>query len=245
VPRQRAARRGCKTCEGFGKLSRDSVQELVSWVLGKAAGTRKTKFHGAGREDVDVRMLGAGRPFVIELVEAKVTAPNLAEIEAVINDRNQGRLEVTGLHWTQKERVRVLKESEYAKEYRALVEVEGPFDLARLAPHVGQRMVLAQETPTRVAHRRADKVRERWIELQSVTPVDERRFEVVLRTQHGTYVKEAVGGDDGLTRPSLGELLGVPCRCMELDVLAILDEEGRTSAPIPTPPPSFGAGILD
>ena len=50
-------RHGCKTCEGFGKLTRESVQELITWVLGKAAGTRKAKFHGAGREDVDVRML--------------------------------------------------------------------------------------------------------------------------------------------------------------------------------------------
>ena len=51
-------RKKCERCEGFGKLSRDSVQELVAWVLGKAFGTRKNKFHGSGREDVDVRMLG-------------------------------------------------------------------------------------------------------------------------------------------------------------------------------------------
>jgi tRNA pseudouridine synthase 10 len=236
-------RHGCATCEGFGKLSRESVQELITWVLAKAAGTRKSKFHGAGREDVDVRMLGTGRPFVIELEEVKFTAPNLAEVEATINARNPGRLEVSGLHWTERSRVRALKEGEFAKEYRALVEVEGTPDLAALEARVGQRLVLAQETPTRVAHRRADMVRERWIEVCAVTPVDAAHFEVVLRTQHGTYVKEAISGDDGLTRPSLGELVGAPCKCVELDVLALLDEEGRGAAPIPTPPPSFGAGL--
>ena len=40
-------RRGCERCEGFGKLTRDSVQELIGWVAGKAFGTRKNKFHGA------------------------------------------------------------------------------------------------------------------------------------------------------------------------------------------------------
>jgi len=234
---------GCATCAGFGKLSRESVQELITWVLAKAAGTRKSKFHGAGREDLDVRMLGTGRPFVIELEDVKVTAPNLAEVEASINARNPGRLEVTGLHWAQKARVRALKEGEFAKEYRALVEVAGAVDLSALSTRIGERIVLAQETPTRVAHRRADMVRERWIELRAVTPVDETRFEVTLLTQHGTYVKEAISGDGGLTRPSLGELLGAACQCVELDVLAILDEEGRGEAPVPTPPPSFGAGL--
>ncbi|MCA9002825.1 MAG: tRNA pseudouridine(54/55) synthase Pus10, partial [Planctomycetes bacterium] len=104
-------RKNCTKCEGFGKLSRESVQELIGWVLGKACGTRKHKFHGAGREDVDVRMLGRGRPFIMELVGPRILDANLAEIEAQINDRNAGRLEVEGLHWTEKERVRVIKET--------------------------------------------------------------------------------------------------------------------------------------
>ena len=29
------------------------------------------KFHSSGREDVDVRMLGSGRPFVLELMDCK------------------------------------------------------------------------------------------------------------------------------------------------------------------------------
>ena len=65
-------RRDCARCEGFGKLTRDSVQELIGWVVGSAFKTRKNKFHGAGREDVNVRMLGDGRPFVMEVVAPKV-----------------------------------------------------------------------------------------------------------------------------------------------------------------------------
>lgn len=233
-------RRKCPRCEGFGKLTRDSVQELVAWILGAAARTRKHKFHGAGREDVDVRMLGKGRPFVVELVDPKATDVDLAAVEAEINRRNAGRLEVDGLHWTEKARVRVIKETHHAKEYEALVESAEPLPAAQLAALVGRRLDVAQKTPGRVAHRRADLVRERWAEVLGVEPQDERRFRIRLRTEHGTYVKEVVTGDGGHTEPSLSGLLGVPCQCLELDVLAILDVEGQPLAQ-PARPASFGA----
>src|SRR5262245_34808005 len=121
-------RQGCARCEGFGKLTRDSVQELIGWVLGAGFKTRKHKFHGAGREDINVRMLGTGRPFVVELIAPKVLDVDLAALEAEINKRNAGRLEVLGLHWTEKTRVAVIKEEKHAKEYGARVRVAAPLD---------------------------------------------------------------------------------------------------------------------
>jgi tRNA pseudouridine synthase 10 len=241
-------RRKCARCEGFGKLTKDSVQELIGWVAGKAFGTRKHRFHGAGREDVDVRMLGGGRPFVLELVDPKVFQVDLAELEAEINRRNEGRLEVVGLHWTEKSRIALLKETPHAKEYEALVELGGPVDPARLAELAGQRFEVTQHTPDRVAHRRADKDRVRWIEFRALEPVESPEapepalVRVRLSTQHGTYVKEVLSGEEGKTEPSLASLLGVPCRCRELDVLAILDAEGQ-GEPVYDAPPVFGAGL--
>ncbi len=223
-------RKKCERCEGFGKLTRDSVQELIGWVAGAAFSTRKNKFHGAGREDVDVRMLGEGRPFVLELVGPKLTRIDLAEIEQTINDRNEGRLEVRRLHWTEKARVRVIKEGKYPKEYRALERMDGTPEAEKVEQLVGVRTPVVQTTPQRVAHRRAQLDRERWIEITSIeAPGDgEGLWQVCLRTQHGTYVKEAISSEGGMTRPSLAELLGVACECVELDVLAILDEEPET-----------------
>lgn len=266
-------RHGCKRCEGFGKLTKDSVQELVGWVIAKAAGTRKHKFHGAGREDVDVRMLGEGRPFVFELNGPKVTALDLAELEATINSRNEGRMEVRGLHWTQKSRIAFLKEGKFVKDYRARVAVSELPDFEAAQALVGERYVVAQKTPSRVAHRRADLVRERWIELLAVEPAEELEGDesphifVTMRTQAGTYVKEAISGEDGMTEPSVAVRLGIPdARCVELDVMAILDEErpdsaeggpseggpleGSPPAEVPNgpqlraePPSAFGAGL--
>jgi tRNA pseudouridine synthase 10 len=236
-------RKKCARCEGFGKLTRDSVQELIGWVAGKAFGTRKHRFHGAGREDVDVRMLGSGRPFVLELVDPRVFQVDLAALEAEVNRRNEGRLVVKGLHWTEKSRIAILKETPHAKEYEALVELEGEVGHEKLAALFGRRLEITQHTPDRVAHRRADKDRVRWIEFRAFEPLDDpARVRVRLSTQHGTYVKEVLSGEGGQTQPSLASLLGVPCRCLELDVLAILDAEGHEE-PEYSAPPSFGSGL--
>lgn len=238
-------RKKCERCEGFGKLTRDSVQELIAWVAGAAFQTRKNKFHGAGREDIDVRMLGRGRPFVLELINPKSMDVDLAEIEAEINRRNEGRLVIEGLHWTEKARVRVIKETPHAKLYQAKVQIEegATVDQHRLPNFLGHRLQVVQQTPTRVAHRRADKARERWVEFETFEPTDDPHvFEVTVRTEHGTYVKEAINGEGGMTKPSLSELIAVPCTCIALDVLEILDEEG-TEEKVPEPPPVFGQNL--
>jgi tRNA pseudouridine synthase 10 len=235
-------RRKCPRCEGWGKLTKDSVQELVGWVVGGMFRTRKNKFHGAGREDVDVRMLGAGRPFVMEVINPKVLDVDLAAVEAEINRRNEGRLEVHGLHHADKSRVRVLKETPHSKEYGALVKVAQPIEAQTAQSIVGTRHVLIQQTPERVAHRRADKARERWVEFVSVEQRAEDEWYVTMRTEHGTYVKEAVNGEGGMTRPSVTELWGVPCQCAALDVLEILDAEEGPSETTRTEDP-FGSGL--
>jgi tRNA pseudouridine synthase 10 len=110
---------------------------------------------------------------------------------------------VRGLHHADKSRVRFLKETPHSKEYGVLVALEGPVDDARLAALVGPRRAIVQQTPARVAHRRADKARERWIEITSVERRSELVVHVVMRTEHGTYVKEAVNGEGGATRRAL------------------------------------------
>src|SRR6187549_658129 len=57
----RRRRNGCEQCGGFGKLTKESVQELIARRLLPAMRAKAGAFHGAGREDVDVLMLGRGR----------------------------------------------------------------------------------------------------------------------------------------------------------------------------------------
>ncbi len=84
---------------------------------------------------------------------------------------------------------------------------------------------MVQRTPQRVAHRRADLERPRRLRVLAVERLADGALAVRMRCQHGTYVKEWISGDDGRSLPSLASLLGVPCRCRQLDVEEILTDE--------------------
>lgn len=236
--------RGCARCEGFGKLTKDSVQELIARIAMPLfrAPRHAHKFHGAGREDVDVRMLGPGRPFVFEIEKAREPRADLAELARAVNERCAGRLELIDLRWCARARVAEVKEAHHAKDYGLRVRAEVPVDLAPLSEKLGQRVVLRQRTPERVAHRRADLERERWIELRALEVLESDElgratsFSLAVRSEHGTYIKEAVSGDSGRTQPSITAWLGAPCVCEELDVLDLIDEASGA--------PAFGAGVL-
>ena len=216
--------RGCKRCEGYGKLTKDSVQELLARVAMPRFKARRNKFHGAGREDIDVRMLGPGRLFVFEILNPKVPRPDLREIEDEINRRYAGRLEVLDLRYCERRRVAEVKQARQAKEYEAIVHPDPPADPSRLAELIGRRVEVVQRTPERVVHRRADLERRRWVRLDSVEPAPDGCIRIRVRSEHGTYIKEAISGEGGRTHPSLASLLDVRCECRELDVVGIFDE---------------------
>jgi tRNA pseudouridine synthase 10 len=215
-------RGGCERCEGFGKLTKDSVQELVGRVAMPRFKARRNKFHGAGREDMDVLMLGEGRPFVVELVKSKRHDVDLEELTADINRRAEGRMEISLLQLSSKARVVELKEAQCSKEYRAQLAFEKEVDLPAMAEVLlaQNELLLQQRTPTRVAHRRGDLVRERKVKITGTEIVDGLLW-VQLDAEHGTYIKEFISGDDGRTVPSLTSLLGETCSCAVLDVLRV------------------------
>lgn len=238
--------RGCARCEGFGKLTRDSVQELIARVAMPRFKARRNKFHGAGREDLDVRMLGNGRLFVFEMLKARRPEADLQELAAEVNRRFEGRIEIFDLRLCGRRRVAEIKETRCAKEYLARVRFgegfPGAEEMARrlAALQARETVTILQTTPGRVAHRRSLLERERWIRLLSWEQ-DAGDWLLLIRSAHGTYIKEAVSGDEGRTKPSLSELLGVPCTCAALDVMAILPPDGTDSSHMPTPTISASA----
>ncbi len=79
--------------------------------------------------------------------------------------------------------------------------------------------VIKQRTPTRVSHRRADLVHPRLVNSVDVVSFVDGMAELVIRAQHGTYIRELVSGDDGRTVPSLASLIDAKCKVEVLDVL--------------------------
>jgi len=221
--------RGCEKCGGTGKMYPESVEELASKPLLEAAEGEKTSFHASGREDIDARMLGTGRPFVIEVSKPKKRFLDLNKVEAAVNANAVGKVEVSGLRFSSKDVVRRLKRGESAqKEYRVLIDFERKVsdeDL-RLLEEKLSGLLIQQQTPLRVLHRRADLIREKYIYEVKVKKLSLKRAEMKIRCQGGLYVKELVSGDEGRTKPSVSELLENRAKPLKLDVLnVIMDDE--------------------
>ncbi len=217
--------KGCERCGGTGKMYPESVEELVLTPVLEETGGEGGKFHGAGREDIDARMLGAGRPFIIEIKNPKRRNLDLQRLQDKINLYAQGKVEVYGLHYAAKENVRQLKAmSQFApKTYRAIVELDRevtPQELEQLEKRLTGETI-RQKTPRRVAHRRAIKTRLKKVYQVQVKQIDSRIIELIVTCQGGLYVKELVTGDRRRTRPSVAEILQTRAKCVELDVIDV------------------------
>lgn len=230
-PCKRCQGRGCWECDDVGVLYTSSVEDVIASFLQPAFGASGVSFHGAGREDIDALMLGTGRPFVLELHDPKKRTVDFGPVEEALHAaKDDTGVDATELRMAEKDDVARIKNTPYQKEYLAHCLTEAPVtaEAVQAAADTMTGTTLQQRTPQRVAHRRADKVRERTVEHVIVeTPPDDAgtRFSLRVLAESGTYIKEMVSSDDGRTDPSFAGLLGVPCTVEWLDVVAILDRE--------------------
>ena len=75
------------------KIFESSVEEIIAHHLKEYFLPESYKFHSGGREDIDVRMLGNGRPFVVELINPKkrnnIEKKDFENFENLINKTNK------------------------------------------------------------------------------------------------------------------------------------------------------------
>nr|XP_045225181.1 tRNA pseudouridine synthase Pus10 isoform X2 [Macaca fascicularis] len=211
--------------DGERKLE-SSVEELISDHLLAVFKAESFNFSSSGREDVDVRTLGNGRPFAIELVNphrVHFTSQEIKELQQKINN-SSNKIQVRDLQLVTREAIGHMKEGEEekTKTYSALIwtdkaiqkkDIEFLNDIKDLK--------IDQKTPLRVLHRRPLAVRARVIHSMETQYVDEHHFRLRLKTQAGTYIKEFVHGDFGRTKPNIGSLMNVTADILELDVESV------------------------
>jgi len=222
--------RGCINCNWTGKMYPESVEEFIGNPTLEMTQGEDIAFHGAGREDIDARMLGLGRPFVVEIKKPKKRFINLKSLEKRINKRAAGKVQVSNLRFADKEVVRRLKRGEASQKlYRAIVELDKPVSRKELAMLQNSLVgaLIRQQTPRRVTHRRADIVREKYIYKANVKRLTPNRFEMRIRCQGGLYIKELITGDEGRTVPSVAGTLKAKAVPLELDVLGVFMEEEK------------------
>ena len=306
--------RGCEKCDFTGLQYKSSVQGLIGDPLLEMFGSEEHAFHGMGREDIDVRCLGRGRPFVMEMKKPIKRNIDAEVILDAINSSANGSIEVSDIRVSNRSEVVRVKDTPAEKSYTIRYKIEAitelefesltqvmeipannqdrnrrrknhhrrkkpepepepqaevdysdmkKAELVELCVEKGlaktgtkdvlierlsslkeatlplpdvdyvmeimtnlQGCTLAQRTPERVAHRRADKIRKRKV-LETSNPsieVDEEGnmvAEFSLRCESGTYVKETVHGDSGRTQPSIASLIKAKCTVEWLDVADI------------------------
>lgn len=217
--------KGCERCNWTGKMYPESVEELIGEPTLEIAEGEAIAFHGAGREDIDARMLGRGRPFIIEIKKPKKRIINLQSLTQTVNERAKGKVEVSNLRMATKDTVRRLKKTEAAQKlYKVIVEFDKTVSKEKLA-EIAKALTnttIRQQTPKRVLHRRANLVREKYIYKAKVKRLKPNKIEMRIQCQGGLYIKELVTGDGGRTSPSLAEILNVEAKPLELDVLNVI-----------------------
>jgi tRNA pseudouridine synthase 10 len=244
----------CSECGGSGYRYENSVESLTAPFAREAMDGSEGVFHGAGREDVDARMLGTGRPFVVEVKHPRVRDVDPATVEAAIND-GSSPVEVEGLRRAAHTMVARVKELDASKTYSLTVRFAEPVSETDLTEACGALAgeTVSQRTPHRVDQRRADLLRTREVYRvegtldadpgesaeggvesgaseddnggRSENSMEGRRATIEVHGAGGLYVKELAHGDSGRTDPSLAGLLGVDVEIEALDVLAVEGED--------------------
>jgi tRNA pseudouridine synthase 10 len=216
----RGRAQGCESCQGTGLQYPDSVQDLIGEPIRAILQAEDTSFHGMGREDIDVRCLGSGRPFVLEIKNPQIRKANLVELVEAVNDNSLEMVEIDQLDWTERKRIGRVKETRSDKSYTIRFRVDDIPEEKKVKEDISglSGVVLGQDTPKRVSHRRAAKTRKRKIVSISDVIVDGDEVQTTLRCEAGTYIKELIHSDEGRTVPSVSGVLDRECEVLWLDV---------------------------
>ncbi|MFX1442296.1 MAG: tRNA pseudouridine(54/55) synthase Pus10 [Promethearchaeota archaeon] len=228
-PCRKCQGKGCDNCNYSGTQYDTSVEQLINPLFIEMSKATGSKFHGAGREDIDVRMLGNGRPFILELKEPKKRDLDLDYITEQVNKKQYGKVKISDLRYSNKKEVISLKKKAECtkKVYLALVEAEESIDKKsfenklKSLRNLIENNKIYQRTPFRVSHRRADLIREKFVYKIESEYLSPNLFKFTVKTQGGTYIKELISGDEGRTTPSFSEVFGSKLICKELDVIDI------------------------
>ena len=109
--------RGCQRCEDTGLQYKNSVQDFIGNPMLDVFEGAEHAFHGMGREDIDVRCLGRGRPFVLEVKEPKKRNFNPEALMETINKTAKGSVEVLAVRSSNRSEVVRIKDTPAEKSY--------------------------------------------------------------------------------------------------------------------------------
>jgi tRNA pseudouridine(54/55) synthase len=166
--------RGCESCNQTGLQYEKSVQDLVGNPMLEIFQGTEHAFHGMGREDIDVRCLGRGRPFVLEIKEPRKRSFNAEKLAEIINEAAQGSVEVSAIRPSTRSEVVRIKDTPAEKSYtiRFTIEPMNEAEYAVLTAPVDMTKEDVQDrSKKRRRQRRGDKNADRTKPLETTIEV--------------------------------------------------------------------------
>jgi len=166
--------RGCAKCNYTGQQYASSVQDLIGNPIIELFEGREHAFHGMGREDIDVRCLGRGRPFVLEIKEPKRWDIDYETAMKLVNEQANGSIEVTDVRRSNRSEVVRVKDTPAEKSYtiRFTLEPMNEAEYAVLtAPVDMTKEDVQNRSKKRRRQRRGDKGADRTKPLETTIEV--------------------------------------------------------------------------
>ena len=166
--------RGCESCNQTGLQYEKSVQDLVGNPMLEIFEGTEHAFHGMGREDIDVRCLGRGRPFVLEIKEPRKRSFSAEKLAEIINDAAKGSVEVSAIRPSTRSEVVRIKDTPAEKSYtiRFTIEPMNEAEYAVLTAPVDMTKEDVQDrSKKRRRQRRGDKNADRTKPLETTIEV--------------------------------------------------------------------------
>jgi len=192
-----------------------AISDIIAEPILKTTKGSDYSFHGCGREDIDAKCLD-WRPFVLEIFSPK-KKPNLKSMKTTINRSKKAN--VSKLSFTERKKIKEVKKQKPDKTYRLLTVFEKSVENIEKIKEI--RGTIRQQTPKRVAHRRADIIRMRKVKNIKYKKINNKTYELIIKAESGLYIKELVTGDNNRTQPNISKLLNNKAEVKELDVMRI------------------------
>lgn len=221
---------GCPDCEGLGGTLGNSIEEMLSEPVQDMMSCNEIIFRPVGREDTDTIVLGGGRPFIMEVRGAREIPSDLDLLRQLINKHSSGKVEVTELARTTREKAQKLTiRNQTTVLYRVTTKLKDEITTEKLEQLEREfsRVIISQCVHSERSRRR--RRRQKYIYETSTRRLAPDQIEFMIKCQGGIRVRDLISGVEFKTEPAMTDILGTDVSEIQIEVMNVqlegLDEE--------------------
>jgi tRNA pseudouridine synthase 10 len=208
---------GCIECNGTGKLFLQSIEEMMSEPIIKATEGTDVILHTSSWEKIESRVLGVGRPFILEVKNPIKRFVDLDKFEEDVNIHSKKRIEISDLSFVTKKFVKILKiKGDDEKLFKAIVEFEQNIsddELKKIEKNLNN-IIIKQTYQSR-------KSRKKVLHSVNIKRLGLNLVEMLIKSQGGLNIEGFITGEKVRTSPNIREIVGIPIKCFSYDIIGI------------------------